>query len=103
MTTLVLDKQSPRNNTYYHNYSELWPIIKWDTLGNLEHLEISEMGLTFEAMFNLLSSINKKLRYLCIRSIHYELGPSVRYRDIQIELNRIQYEGSFQIDAAECY
>ena len=99
MTTLVLEKKSPRNN----NYSELLPLIKWDTLGNLEHLEISEMGLTFEAMFNLLSSINKKLRYLCIRSIHYELGPFFRNRNIQIELNGIQSEGSFQIDAAECY
>ena len=94
-----MEKQSPRKD--YHKYSELLPLIKWETLGNLEHLEISETGLTFGSMFNLLSSLNKKLRYLCIRSIHYE--PSVRYRSIQTELNRIQSEGSFQIDATECY
>ena len=96
-----MEKQSPRKD--YHKYSELLPLIKWETLGNLEHLEISEMGLTHESMFNLLSSLNKKLRYLSIRSIHYEIGPSVEYRYIQSELDRIQSEGSFQIDAAECY
>ena len=98
-----MEKQSPRSNRDYHKYSELLPLIKWETLGNLKHLEISETGLTFGSMFNLLSSLNKKLRYLSIRSIHYEIGPSVEYRYIQSELDRIQSEGSFQIDAAECY
>ena len=31
------------------------------------------MGFSFERMFNFLSSLNRKLRYLSIRSIHFEI------------------------------
>ena len=57
----------------HDDYSGIVPCIKWETLGNLVHLEISEIGFSFEKMFNFLSSLNRKLRYLCIRSIHYEV------------------------------
>ena len=44
--------------------------IKWDTLRNLVHLEISNMRLSFSSMFHFLSSLTRKLRYLCIQNIH---------------------------------
>ena len=84
--------------SYNNKCYKILYLIKWETLGNLEHLEISEMGLTYESMFHFLSSMNRKLRYLCIRSIHYEVHSIVPYRFIQMEKDRIQSEGSFQID-----
>ena len=44
--------------------------IKWETLGNLVHLDISNMRLSFSSMLNFLSSLNRNLRYLCIQNIH---------------------------------
>ena len=75
-----------------YDYSGLLRRINWETLGNLEHLEISEVGFSFESMFNFLSSLNRKLRYLCIRSIHYEVHsvgrPSRASTEHQWENNR---------------
>lgn len=71
-----------------YDYSGLLRRINWETLGNLEHLEISEVGFSFESMFNFLSSLNRKLRYLCIRSIHDEVHSVGRPSTEQSENNR---------------
>ena len=98
LTTLILEGQYCRGHC---DYSGILPLIGWTHL-NLVHLEISEMGLTFVSMFDFLSRLNRKLRYFCIRSIHYEVRPIGNLKRIQSQIGRIESKGNFQIDAAGC-
>ena len=94
LTTLILEGHYCRGHC---DYSGILPLIGWTHLENLVHLEIAEMGLTFDSMFDFLSKLNRKLRYFCIRSIHFEVHPNRQnVRFIQSQIGK----GSFQIDAA---
>ena len=44
--------------------------IKWETIVNLLHLDISNMRISFATMFTLLSSLTKNIQHLSIRNVH---------------------------------
>ena len=44
--------------------------IKWETIVNLLHLDISNMRISFLTMFTLLSSLTKNIQHLSIRNVH---------------------------------
>ena len=67
--------------------------INWKRLEKLVHLDISNIWISFEFMFNCLSRLNENLRHLSLRNIHLHSFN---------EASEAYFQGSFHLMQTRC-
>ena len=67
--------------------------INWKRLENLVHLDISNIWISFEFMFNCLSRLNKNLRHLSLQNIDLNSFH---------EASEAYFQGSFHLMQTRC-